>query len=174
MKAVVPLLVAVLVIGILNLIQGFGVFGGGGGGGGATATADRSYNYAVYGVEEVGLMIKYLIDEDFKKEGKTEYPAAILQDPRITLPRLMNYMSEEGWELVEIKDNGLHFFRRPVDSTIGQPGEPRLSQKATEESDAGKGGAADGAAQPADGATAPADGAAAPAAPATPAPAAPQ
>lgn len=166
MKPVVPLLVAVLVIGILNLIQGFGVFGGGGSGG--AATADRSYNYAVYGVEEVGLMIKYLIDEDFKKEGKTEYPAAILQDPRITLPRLMNYMSEEGWELVEIKDNGLHFFRRPVDSTIGQPGEPRLSQKATEESDAGKGAADGGAAQPADGAAAPATPAPAADAPAIP------
>ena len=149
MKATVPLLVAVLIVGLLNLLQGFGVFGGGAGG-----AADKGYTYEVYSVDEVGLMIKYLIDEDFKKEGKTEYPAAILENPRITLPRLMNYMSSEGWELVEIKANGLHLFRRPIDSPLGEDGAPRLAAKAPEAGDAAP--AADGADAAADAAPAPA------------------
>ena len=153
MKAAVPLLVVVLIVGILNLLQGFGVFGGSAGG------AAKGYTYEVYSVDEVGLMIKYLIDEDFKKEGKNEYPASILENPRITLPRLMNYMSSEGWELVEIKANGLHLFRRPIGSSLGEDGAPRLAAKAPE-------GGADAAA-PAAG-----DADAAPAAPAADAPAA--
>lgn len=119
MKAAVPLLVIVLIVGILNLLQGFGVFGG--------KTADTAYTYEVYTVDEVGMMIKYLIDEDFKGAGKTEYSSAILDNPRITLPRLMNYMSGEGWELVEIKGNGLHVFRRATNSKLGEDGAPRLS-----------------------------------------------
>jgi hypothetical protein len=83
-------------------------------------------------------MIKFLIDEDFKKEGKTEYPAAVLQNPRITLPRLMNYMSSEGWELAAIKGNGLHIFRRAAGSSLGEDGEPRLMQQATEKDVADK------------------------------------
>lgn len=130
MKAAVPLLVAVLIVGLLNLLQGFGVFGGGNSG-----DAAKGYTYEVYTVDEVGLMIKYLIDEDFKKEGKTEYPASILENPRITLPRLMNYMSSEGWELAEIKANGLHFFRRAVGSSLGEEGAPRLASTAPEGGD---------------------------------------
>jgi len=150
MKAAVPLLVVVLIVGILNLLQGFGVFGG------ASSGAAKGYNYEVYSVDEVGLMIKYLIDEDFKKEGKTEYPASILENPRITLPRLMNYMSSEGWELVEIKPNGLHFFRRAIGSPLGEEGAPRLAAKAPE-------GGADAAAPTGDDVAAPAADAPAPA-----------
>ncbi len=156
MKAAVPLLVVVLIVGILNLLQGFGVFGGGAGG------AAKGYVYEVYTVDEVGLMIKYLIDEDFKKEGKTEYPAAILENPRITLPRLMNYMSSEGWELVQIKANGLHFFRRPIGSPLGEEGAPRLAAK-TPEGDEDAAAPAAGDAAPATDAPAPATDAAAPA-----------
>ena len=111
MKAVVPLLVTVLVVGLLNLLQGFGLFGGNSNSG--------SYQYIAYAAEDIPPFVTFLAKEEFKDqaddEGNITFPQAELFDIRKSLPRMLNYLSNDGWELVNIKEaTGVHVFRRPM------------------------------------------------------------
>lgn len=113
MKAAVPLLVTVLVIGLLNLLQGFGFFGGGSNSG--------PYQYITYTAEDIPPFVTYLTTLEFQdradEKGNITFPGAELYDMRKSLPRMLNFMSKEGWELVEIKEaTGIHLFRRPMGS----------------------------------------------------------
>ena len=117
MKAAVPILVTVLVVGILNLLQGFGLFGGGSG------SDEGPHQYIVYAAEDIPPFVTFLATVEFKdkadEEGNVTFPQAELFDIRKSLPRLLNFMSKEGWELAEIKEaTGVHVFRRPLSDGI--------------------------------------------------------
>ena len=123
-NTVIALLLAILVVSLVNLLGTFGLLGGGKNGG---AAAPAPYEYAVYSVDEIGAMVLKLIETE---EGITPNQAGEMQIPRTallpqnSLPRVMNFMAKEGWELVDIKTNGLHIFRRRM--AEGQNAEPRL------------------------------------------------
>ena len=115
MKAVVSLLVAVLVVGLLNLLQGFGLFGG--------SSNSGSYQYIAYAAEDIPPFVTFLATVEFKdkadEKGNVTFPQAELFDIRKSLPRMLNFMSDEGWELVGIKEaTGVHVFRRPMGGDV--------------------------------------------------------
>lgn len=166
MKAAVPLLVTILVVGILNLLQGFGVFGGN------SSSGSGSYQYVTYAAEDIPPFVTFLAKEAFKdradEEGNVTFPQAELFDIRKSLPRMLNYMSDEGWELVTIKEaTGVHVFRRPLSGGVVDAPRPWMAALAdpapSAGDDAATGTPADnGAAAPAGGgaddSTAPAGG----------------
>ena len=143
MKAAVPLLVTVLVVGLLNLLHGFGLFGG--------SSNSDSYQYIVYAAEDIPPFVTFLATEEFKDkaddEGNITFPQGELFDIRKSLPRMINFMSNEGWELVNIKEaTGVHVFRRPMGGDLvdaPRPWEDGSAVPAAAGSDAGDAGAAD-------------------------------
>lgn len=108
------LLVLVLVVGIVNLLSGFGILGGGSS---QAAASGAPWEYRVITPQEMdtigfkAVAAELGIKED--EEGKMQLPQARVVKNAL-LQTTITELAKEGWEMISITPDSLYIFRKPA------------------------------------------------------------
>jgi len=118
-NTVLALLTVIILIGLLNLLSGFGLLGSGGGSIGGRSGQATKYEYQALSPQQMdSLGFRAIAEEEgleISEEGEINFPKEIVDKIAKSnmLPRTITEVEEDGgWEFVAVTADNFYIFRR--------------------------------------------------------------